>query len=134
MAKFRQAKSRILHGNDEDGFASPIFDVAEALRQLDKEKKRELARLYREFQGLDPDPFDHEFNRFERELAELGGDSDTYYRRHGFKDGKPDKKSEYVEFRNGRLVHDDVCGCGRRLVDGECPVCSENSDDWLRIG
>lgn len=136
MAKFRQAKSRIIHGNDEDGFASPIFDVAESLRQLQKEKKVKLAKLHRQFHGLDPDPFDREFERFERELSGLGGDSDTYYRRHGFKDGKPHKKSEYVDFdsKSGRLVHADVCNCGRRLVSGECPVCSKKSDDWLRIG
>lgn len=137
MAKFRQAKSRILHGNLEDGFASPIFDVRLALRQLEKERKVELARLYREFHGLDPDPFNAEFEKFEKLLNEkYHGDTDNLYRiEYGFKNGKPNKLSEYVDYQNGKLVHASVCAkCGRRLVDGECPVCSKKSDDWLRIG
>jgi len=129
MARFRQAKSRILHGNDEDGFASPIFDVAQALRELQKEKKVELARLYREFQGLDPDPFDDEFNKFEKLLNEkYQGDTDNLYRiEFGYPHGKPNK--EYV------FVDKGVCPkCGRMLKNCICKDNEKKSSlEWLKM-
>jgi len=128
LSRFRQAKSRILHGNNEDGFASPIFDTALALRELQKERQIELAKLYREFYGLDPDPFDDEFNKFEKLLNEkYHGDIDNLYRiEYGYPHGKPNKVGVYVDPR--------VCAkCGR--VRCICKDNEKSSDmEWLRMG
>lgn len=138
LDKYRQRKHRILHPNmdeEKDGFAQ-AFDLKSMLKDLEEEKKRELAVLHRKFHGLDADAFDGEFQKYERELREVNGDTDLFYRKHGF-NGNPHKKSEYVKLDDkGNITHDsNIClECGKRLIDGKCSICDKKRDDWLIVG
>lgn len=124
LQRYRAMKYRIVHSDPEkDGFSYPL-DLNEALRQQHKDRNKELAKLYRKFRGLDPDPFDKEFQQYERELANLDGDTDLYYRKHGWKNGNPNKKSEYVDYVDGKLVH------SKR---NEKKKKEEQKDDWLKV-
>lgn len=69
-----------------------------------------------------------------RELKRLGGDTDLYYKKHGF-NGHPKRKGEFVEFEGGRLIHSDVCvGCGKTRGECKCGEAKESKDFNFNYG
>lgn len=136
-AKARQRKHRILFpSNTEDGFASPLaMSVKEAIKDLNRERAKELLELEKQFRKsfFDMDAGrESEFIRMEKEIASVGGDSDLYYRKHGY-DGNPHKKSEYYKLDAKGNIQNDSNICSRCGKTKQNCRCDQRKNDWLIV-
>lgn len=128
MARSRLAKSRlkanINEPPDSTKFPLNLFpqDRADLEKQIEKEKQQKLTELNKQQQIFDLDPQDRQFQQYERELAECGGDVDTYYRKKGFKNGKPNKIKAFVTVKDGKLeIDEEICSiCGKNKRFCKC--------------
>jgi len=116
-------KHRILHADSEhDGFSapSPLMNHEEVMRDLQREKHKELTNIAKKHKPLDPDPNDSSFEAYEKWLSQHNGDTRLWANQNGYE--PQSLKSEFVEFKNGRLQHDsDICpNCQKHKSNCQC--------------
>lgn len=109
--------------NDDESFPLTVFEDEQTIQHdLEQQKNRELDQLERQQKPaiqIETKTQKKSFDKYEHWLKTHNGDHRLWHNIHGLEPAS--LRTEYVEYKNGKLVHADICSrCGKTLRNCKC--------------